>query len=681
MTTRLSLLTSLLWLSGCMVSQSEFEDALCQLDEDGDGDPRCGPSGTLADGDCDDSNPLMSTLREETAEMNEAGEVIGGAYDGFDNDCDGGDLLDVDGDKYAGISRAEYEAIEGGDPWPTDLQDGVDCHDLPIEGTEPGYEAQVYPGAEDTYYDGIDGDCSGGTDFDRDGDGFTSRYFVDEEGNLGTDCDDNDAAVKPGGVEVEFYDGVDDDCDGTNDYDPDGDGRLTDGYEDVAEIFRSKYQYSDLTWVSSADCLDLNDDFGTVGPTVTPANASASYVRTPGDGDCAASVLDGESCENTWYDGLDDACDDLNSRGEVLRNDFDQDQDGYLPDDKRGDFIVYVLRYAEFTNSRGQQPYRAAMIETYGDGVTVNSALAGAWFDAHDNDCLDTDPTVSPDGVEILGDTLDSDCDGRIDGAPFNFDRLIFTDPGPVRAVASDDYLALVLNATGGVDQDDGVGPRLPSTVMLSWDADETLASNLTIDTSPFAVVSDSDVLHRAVSVVGDGTNVFSATTWATVRTRLIASLSVPTTGVHFNTQETAVPQSRLDLATYTDGDLRCDDTDDVCWQVACDGDSIQWHGFERAPGMAEVSTGILRDVDADDCFVWPAHLSGDNTRVYAVDASGDFSSFELDGLILSPSTSDPLGLTGSTFVRSHDDWLIVGQSTGVQPIRTSGERTTGLSG
>ena len=82
------------------------------------------------------------------------------------------------------ISKTEYESQaslldQDGDG--ISLKDG-DCD--PEDGN-------VFPGAEEIWYDGIDGDCAGDDDYDQDGDG----YQAFSEG--GDDCDDTDPLVTP----------------------------------------------------------------------------------------------------------------------------------------------------------------------------------------------------------------------------------------------------------------------------------------------------------------------------------------------------------------------------------------------------------------------------------------------------------------------------------------------------
>ena len=77
---------------------------------------------------------------------------------------------------------------------------GEDCDDA---------DADAYPGAEEVWYDGVDQDCDGGDDFDADGDGYADLAYD------GDDCDDEDGDVHPDAEEV-CDDGVDNDCDGTS---------------------------------------------------------------------------------------------------------------------------------------------------------------------------------------------------------------------------------------------------------------------------------------------------------------------------------------------------------------------------------------------------------------------------------------------------------------------------------
>ncbi len=103
----------------------------------------------------------------------------------------GGVVVDGDADG--------YDRLEAG---------GEDCDD-----TDPG----TYPGAMETWYDGVDADCAGDDDYDQDGDGYQTVVFNEDGENGGGDC------IHPGAAD-EWYDGVDSNCDGQSDWDADGDG-------------------------------------------------------------------------------------------------------------------------------------------------------------------------------------------------------------------------------------------------------------------------------------------------------------------------------------------------------------------------------------------------------------------------------------------------------------------------
>jgi MYXO-CTERM domain-containing protein len=131
----------------------------------------------------------------------------------------------------------------------------IDCDDT---------DASIHPGALEVIDDGIDQDCDGADlTADADADGHIS------EATGGDDCDDTDATVNPDQSEVP-YDGVDNDCDpATSDSDVDG---------------------HDAEAVGGDDCDD----------TDAAINPEAAEV---------------------WYDGVDQDC----SGG----SDHDQDGDGH----------------------------------------------------------------------------------------------------------------------------------------------------------------------------------------------------------------------------------------------------------------------------------------------------------------------------------------------------------------
>lgn len=107
------------------------------------------------------------------------------------------------------------------------------------------------PELQEIPYDGVDQDCEGTDLIDQDNDGYPSV----EAG--GDDCNDNDTAIHPGITDI-YNDGIDQDCNGTDSRDLDGDGySLDDGQE-------------------GADCNDAD-------PSVSP---DAQEIQDAQDNDC-----------------------------------------------------------------------------------------------------------------------------------------------------------------------------------------------------------------------------------------------------------------------------------------------------------------------------------------------------------------------------------------------------------
>ena len=238
------------------------------------------------------------------------------------------DGLDADCD---GASDFDADG-DGHDAW---IGGGADCDD-----TDPG----VGPDAIDDAYDGADLDCDG-LDADADGDGYASAAHG------GLDCDDADGSVSPSAVEV-WYDGVDSDCDGASDLDADGDGfdAAAHGGLDCDDADPAVHPGADDP---AYDALDGDCD-GETADGDGDGYASASW----GGGDCDdADPATHPGAAEVWYDGQDQACDG--------GSDGDADGDGW-------DALAYG-----------------------------------------GEDCDDADAAVHPGAVDAAGDGADADCDGH----------------------------------------------------------------------------------------------------------------------------------------------------------------------------------------------------------------------------------------------------------------------------
>jgi hypothetical protein len=300
--------------------------------------------------DCDDADALVNPDADELC-------------DGIDQDCDGlidDDVIagvpwyrDADGD---GFGDAEVSVSDCAPPVGY-VADATDCDDA---------EARTRPGAPEQC-NGIDDDCDDVIDedvvfvdwwADGDGDGYgdagaasvydciAPKGTIDNNG----DCDDGDAAVSPGAVEL--CDGVDQDCDGSVDDDP------ADGAD----------------WYADTDA----DGFGDPAVLV--------FGCDPLDG----SVLDGSDCDDgdaAVFPGAAELCDGA-----------DQDCDGEVDDD-----AIDALTWWPDVDEDG-----------YGDeaALTVTACLAPIGHVDDGTDCDDADASVFPGADEVVGDGVDQDCDG-----------------------------------------------------------------------------------------------------------------------------------------------------------------------------------------------------------------------------------------------------------------------------
>jgi len=311
-------------------------------------------------------------------------------YDGIDQDCDGADVIDLDGDGAA--------AVEAG---------GSDCDDL---------DATIHLGANEVLCDGIDQDCDGTDETDGDGDG----YDAPECG--GDDCDDATPTIYPGAPEV--ANGADDDCDGVADegtalYDDDGDGyceapaACTDGSlpgdcddEDPA-----------LHPGASEVLNGVDDDCDELVDEGTPAYDDDGDGFTEFGGDCDDANEAIHPGAEELYDGIDNDCDGLVDEAPPEPS-LDVDGDGYCPS------LVVCDDLSEPGDCDDTDPnaFPGAAEVPY-DGVDQDcdgADLTDVDGDGYDGenagglDCDDADADIHPGRVD-LDDDIDNDCDGDID--------------------------------------------------------------------------------------------------------------------------------------------------------------------------------------------------------------------------------------------------------------------------
>lgn len=472
---------------GCTwISSKDVDERRPEVDDDEDG--------FIAEIDCDEANPNINPGETENW------------YDGIDQDCGGDDDYDADADgfvedQWAGLSTG---GVDGSGALP-----GGDCNDN---------EPESNPGQADDAYDGVDTNCDGKDDYDQDEDGYVATEHeglptrnAPGTGTLpGGDCDDARADVRPGTTDA-WYDGIDQDCAGNDDYDADGDGFVRD--EDAA---RTTTYVEDSGRLPAGDCNDSN------------------VFIYPG-------------ADDTWYDDIDSDC--------ASDDDFDKDLDGF------------------------RHP----------------TAPAGTG-----DDCDDDDPLIFPGSLEILADGIDRDCDG--DPNRFLFEevtRLSWTGARELQLSANSDtiYLSVSVEQAGYGTTTyyesaialsfDGLAPLDGATAHTAWLQNLVPASFRLSPGSAFLATDDE--LLGAVGLIFDDT----------AETSLRISGYDLATGVRFGANSpSAAP------ATF----------DDIALALSSDG-SIHAIGCELSEGLGQymqatragLATGYeisetIQDLPADVC-------------------------------------------------------------------------------
>ena len=156
----------------------------------------------LADNtDCDDTRADVFPGGNEVCDLNDV-----------DEDCDG--LSDSDDPSVDESTYTSWYWDADGDGYGTAAASVFDCD--PPNGYGQGADdcddtdSSIFPGAQEIWYDGVDQDCNGQDDFDADQDGYAGPQ------GGGSDCNDNNALMNPGAPEI-CNDGLDNDCDPSTD--------------------------------------------------------------------------------------------------------------------------------------------------------------------------------------------------------------------------------------------------------------------------------------------------------------------------------------------------------------------------------------------------------------------------------------------------------------------------------
>ena len=427
------------------------------VDLDGDGFEDSAAGGD----DCDDTDASINPNATDIAD------------DDIDQNCDGMDSVssanDVDGDGYADVNAGGNDCDDADasiNPGMLDIgQDGIDqdcdgADELGLCSDNCSYagwngDGVCDDGGPNAAYGlcGFGADCSDcGVRYDNDGDG----YYDDEGGvaltpSLELDCDDADASINPGMLDI-GQDGIDQDCDGADqpglceDTCVDaGDGYCDDGGPNA--------EYTICGFGSDcSDCgarLDSDNDGFYDDEGVEPLDTSLT--------------LDCEDADATVYPGST----------EIPNDGIDQDCSG-------ADEVVAISICDDTCGTSNDGVCDDGGTDAANDTCALGTDCSdcGDRFDADEDgfdsysDCNDSDASINPGVTVDTCDGFDSNCDGIVDSDVDTIEPNSFAQP----------YYIGVL---------DQIGDVVTATTYITTDVDEDAFNFYLFDYTGF--VTDDD--------------------------------------------------------------------------------------------------------------------------------------------------------------------------------------------